>query len=240
MWAVAVCGLAAVRYLVLWRRSGQRWLEFLEVRLMHLFARLWHRCSGSWPAPLPATGPAILVANHPSHADPAFLMACCPRQLRFLHARENYDVFLLRRLFRRIGCVPVSRGGPDFGAVRLALAYLREGAVLGIFPEGDLSPPGREPLGPGKAGAALLALRSRAPVYPAWITGGPQTRDLLRAWLGPSGGVRVTFGPAVDLSAYHGRPITHRLLQEVTALLMRRIADLRPPGPKFPEVPDRP
>src|SRR5262249_55830587 len=81
----------------------------------------------------------------------------------------------------------------------------------------------------GKHGAALLALRMRAPVYPAYIAGGPRTEDLLLAWLWPPPGrVRVYFGPPVDLSAYHGRPRTRRLLEEVTSLLMRSIQALQP------------
>jgi hypothetical protein len=75
---------------------------------------------------------------------------------------------------------------------------------------------------------ALLALRSRVPIFPAYIAGGPQVSDVLPAWLWPSRGVRVIFGPAVDLSAYYGLPIDRKLLEEVTALLMRCIAALRP------------
>ena len=51
--------------------------------------------------------------------------------------------------------------------------------------------------------------------------------SVTRAWLRPSR-VRVVFGPAVDLSAYVGRPISRKLLEEVTALLMRRVAELDP------------
>ena len=90
-------------------------------------------------------------------------------------------------------------------------------------------------MGPAKSGAALLALRSRAPVYPAYIAGGPRSERLLRDWLWPSRGVAVIFGPPVELSAYYGQPINRSLLKDVTALLMRRIAELRPlPKPHAP------
>src|SRR5206468_10604659 len=78
----------------------------------------------------------------------------------------------------------------------------------------------------GKTGAAFLALKSRAPVYPAHIDGGPRSRRLLRDWLWPSRGARVVFGPPIDLSAYYGRPVTHQLLREVTAVIMRRLGEL--------------
>jgi 1-acyl-sn-glycerol-3-phosphate acyltransferase len=221
-------GLLGVTVLAAWLRWGPPCFETLEILVMGWFARAWHRCVRCGPCTLPADGPAILVANHPSHADPAFLMACCPRPLCFLQARECYDLFLLRRLFRRVGCIPVSRGRPDFSAVRLALERLRHGAVVCLFPEGEVGEAGVDRVGEGKSGAALLALRSRAPVIPAHISGGPRTRSMVGAWLWPSPGVRVTFGPPIDLSTYYGCRIDHKRLREVTVLIARRIAGLRP------------
>ncbi len=219
-------GVLAVAALAAWVRWGPRCFDALEVLVMGWFGRAWHRCVRCGPCTLPEQGPAILVANHPSHADPAFLMACCPRPLCFLQARECYDVFLLRRLFRRVGCIPVFRGRPDLAAIRLALERLRQGAVVCLFPEGEVGEAGGG-VGEGKAGAALLALRSRAPVIPAYIHGGPRTRSMVRAWLWPSPGVRVAFGPPIDLSPYYGRRIDHQCLREATALIVQQIAKLR-------------
>jgi len=218
------------------RPSNRTWFDGFELTMMRFFARLWHRCSSTGPDPLPAAGPAIIIANHPSHADPAFLLASCRRPICFLQARECYEVFLLRWLFDRVGCIPVARDGQDIAAVRQALRCLQEGKVLGIFPEGDLTPVAGFGTGEGKGGAALLALRSRAPVYPVWIAGGPRHGFMVRDWLWPSGGVRVHFGPPLDLTGYQGRPITHQLLKEVTELFMRHISQLRPPPNPRPTI----
>jgi 1-acyl-sn-glycerol-3-phosphate acyltransferase len=126
-----------------------------------------------------------------------------------------------------MGCVPVIRRARDIRAVRTALRRLAEGRIVCLFPEGTLSGAGRGRLRPGKCGAALLALRSRVPVYPAFIAGGPQHSNVPRAWLLPSR-ARVTLGRPVDLSPYFGRRIDRRLLEEVAALLMREIAALDP------------
>jgi 1-acyl-sn-glycerol-3-phosphate acyltransferase len=163
--------------------------------------------------------------------DPAFLQAACPRAISFLLAQEYYEIGHFRPLFEYTRCVPVARNGRDVRAVRTAVRRLSEGRVLCIFPEGGLSNAGRNGLRPGKAGIALLALRSRAPVSPAQIAGGPQRSEVLPAWLRPSR-VRVRFGPAVDLSAYYDRPISRKLLEEVTALLMDRVRAIgtKPPA----------
>src|SRR5262249_26365562 len=85
---------------------------------------------------------------------------------------------------------------------------------------------GKRRIGAGKSGIALLALRSGVPVYPAYIEDGPQTSNLLRAWLKPSR-VRVIFGAPLDLSRFQNRTADRRLLEEATAHIMQRIAQLR-------------
>src|SRR5438552_3958687 len=112
-WALLLTGAVVMQLSLRWRRSGLTLFDFIELNGMYAFARLWHRCAGGKPAPLPAMEPAIIIANHPSHADPLFLAACCPRVLHFLQAREQYDIWLLRLLFHRAGCIPVARNGRD-------------------------------------------------------------------------------------------------------------------------------
>jgi 1-acyl-sn-glycerol-3-phosphate acyltransferase len=223
-----LCGLSS-RLLLRWRRSDPGNAESVCLWLMGFFGRYWHRCTRLGPELLPSQGAALVLANHPSHADPAFLLACSSRLLHFLQAAECYEVFLLRRLFQWVGCIPVRRGQADVRAMRQALQQLKQGQVLCVFPEGEVwTNPDAEELGRGKSGAALLALRSRVPVYPIWIENAPRTRRLVLAWLWPARQVQVIPGPAVDLSEYYHRPLTHALLDEVTEHLMRSIAALRP------------
>lgn len=205
--------------------TARDWFDLLELEGLHVFARLWHHCSRNGPPPLPDSGPAIVIANHPNYSDPAFLVFACHRPLTFLQAKESFDTPILNRLFARAGSIPVSRTGRDLTAVRAAMRRLGQGEALCIFPEGEVTTSGR-PIGPARTGVAFLALWSKAPVYPARIVGGPQSGSILRDWLWPSSGVRVDLGQPVDLSPYYGRRITHALLQEVTQVLMQRIAAL--------------
>lgn len=209
---------------VRWRRSGWGLGPFLCMEAVYLYVRLWHgcRCRG-WP--LPRGGPAIVVANHTCSADAALVTAICPRPPCFLIAGPYYANALLRRFFESIHAVPVMRDGGDVTAVRLALRRLQEGHILVIFPEGGLSNAGRSRPRRGKAGVALLALLSGAPVVPVCIQGGPQTNQVLRAWLRPSR-AQVVCGRPVDLSGYRTRPRNRQVLEEVTQLILDRIAQL--------------
>ena len=109
------------------------------------------------------------------------------RVLSFLIAEEYCAFPYLGRLVHYMGCVPVRRDSCDVAAARAGLRRLSEGRVLCIFPEGGLSNAGRGNPHVGKAGVAWLALRSRATVVPALVTGGPQTPSIRRLGCGPRG-----------------------------------------------------
>jgi 1-acyl-sn-glycerol-3-phosphate acyltransferase len=226
---VFVLGLALGVFLVLLsaRHVGRPVKEYVQQIVVRAYVQLWHRWSCDRMAPLPATGPALVISNHTCSADPAFLWAGSPRPLSFLIAKEFYAQPGVQRICDAIHCVPVVRNGRDPQAVRESLRRLKEGRVVCIFPEGGLSTAGRRSR-PGKQGMAYLALKSRVPVIPAHIAGGPKTSEVLEAWLRPSRGVRVTFGPPLDLSAYYDRPLDRKLLHEVTLFLMSRVFGLRP------------
>ena len=139
---------------------------------------LWHRLKTNGWARLPDSGPAILIANHTCGIDHLVLQAGCRRVLGFMIAREYYDWPLIHWFCKRVGCIPVNRDGRDIYATRAALRALKEGRVLPIFPEGQITPSSGRVLGPMRPGAAFLAIRSGVPVIPAYIRGTPETNQM--------------------------------------------------------------
>lgn len=229
MWAIAVVVAATAAGWRDWRCSRQGFLEYVFLLVARLYARLWQRWSCRGAAPWPDTGPALIVSNHTCSCDPAFLLAAARRPISFVVSREHYNVSRPTRwILETLGCVPTSRKGRDWCSVRGILQSLRKGQVVCFFPEGNLSGVAKRRMRPWKHGAAYAALVSGAPVYPAYIAGGPRTHKLVRAWLRRSGRqVRVFFGPAIDLSAYRKRKRDRRLLEEVTNVLRDRVCALR-------------
>lgn len=114
--------------------------------------------------PVPPAGPVLLVANHPnSLLDPAAVAAAAGRPVRFMAKAPLFSDPSVGWLIRASGAIPVYRKSDDpalmgrnedsFQAVFQAL---REGAAVGIFPEGmSHSEPSLAPL---KTGAARIAL----------------------------------------------------------------------------------
>jgi 1-acyl-sn-glycerol-3-phosphate acyltransferase len=227
VWAIAIVIGCLILWIAAFLRSGRPAIDFFGLGLLRVYVALWHRYSGKGRRNVPASGPVLFVANHTASSDPALITHGSPRLPGFLIAKEYYESGPFRPLLAYMKCVPTARNGCDVLATRQALKRLAAGGVLGIFPEGNLSNAGRRKTRPGKAGVAYLALKSRAAVVPVLIRGGPQTWDVLPAWVKPSKkGVRLTFGPVIDLSAFYDRPIQRGLLEEVTALVMRRIEEL--------------
>jgi 1-acyl-sn-glycerol-3-phosphate acyltransferase len=188
--------------------------------------RVWHGCRRIGQDPLPWRGSAIIIANHPNHADPGFLMASSGRRLSFLQAREEFNS-LWKPILRWAGCIPVSRDGHDIVALRQALNHLRAGGVLVVFPASHVITelPGGTCI--PRRGAAYLALRARTPVFPARITGVRPAGTVLGDWLWPSQRVRVQFGLAVNLSEFYDQPMTRKLVDDVMQLLVRRMEELK-------------
>jgi len=181
---------------------------------------------------VPATGGALVVANHISHLDPvltALLVHRSRRVPRFLAKASLWRVPVLTWVLRGSGQIPVHRASADAQrSLSEGVRALDEGKVVIIYPEGTIT---RDPQGwPMKArtGVARLALGSSAPVLPVVHWG---TREVLDGYNKryrpfPRKPITVRCGPPVDLSAYRDRPVDADLLREVTDVIMGRVREL--------------
>jgi 1-acyl-sn-glycerol-3-phosphate acyltransferase len=173
-------------------------------------------------ADLAPTGPAIVVANHESVADPFVLGAAFPRPLRFLAKQELWSNRLVGRTLDALGGIPVTRARGDVAAVAAAARALEEGAAVAIFPQGTtLGPVDR----PWQRGAARLALKTGAPLVPVAIAGaadglGPGMRIPRPAR------VRVTIGEPILVERV---PPTIPLTRDLTARLRDAVEALSSP-----------
>ena len=116
---------------------------------------------------LEISGNTIIICNHLKLRDPVILMALFKRQIHFIAKVELFKTWFLRNFLLKMGTFPVNRGGSDIKAIRTGLNILKEGGVLGVFPEGTRSRTGE--LGPFEPGIALFALKTGAKVVPVVI-----------------------------------------------------------------------
>ncbi|MGH3436940.1 MAG: lysophospholipid acyltransferase family protein [Sciscionella sp.] len=164
---------------------------------------------------VPRTGPVVLVANHSTLLEPPLLFGLLPRRSVFLVKRELF-VGPLGWVLPRIGQLAIHRGQPDRAPLLAAVGVLREGGLIGIFPEGTR---GDGTVGSAERGAAWLVRASGAVVLPMAI------RGTLR-----EPGRRRRFRPVVDVLA--GEPFPLEVgrgtagLRDGTEVIRATLADL--------------
>ena len=117
---------------------------------------------------IPKKGAAILAGNHVHLLDPGPLMAATDREIHFL-AKTSLFKFPQGLIFRNMGLIPVKRDKRDVKAYRGAMDYLKDGELIGIYPEGTRER-GRGLL-PFRKGAVKMAQKSGAPIIPFAIIG---------------------------------------------------------------------
>ena len=98
--------------------------------------RGWGRLDVTGLEHLPQAGPVLLAANHDSYWDPVAVgvAALGHRQIRALAKKELWKIPVLDRILTGMGQIPIDRGAGDAHAMDRAIAELRGGACIGIFP----------------------------------------------------------------------------------------------------------
>ena len=177
---------------------------------------------------IPARGGAILAGNHLAVADSFLVPLVLPRRVTYLAKREYFtQTGLVGRIkktfFTGVGQVPVDRdsGSAAQAALDTAVRLLREGTLLGIYPEGTRSPDGR--LYKGKTGVARMALEADVPVIPVAMIGTDRLNPIgSRMWRPHK--VHIRIGEPLDFSRYAGmegdRFIERSMTDEIMYTLM--------------------
>jgi len=174
---------------------------------------------------LPKEGPFIVASNHASYLDPILLgLAVYPQKVKFMAKAELFRFPVFNLLISRLGAFPVKREKGQLTAVKTASQILKSKSVLGIFPEGTRH---KDKLGPAQLGAALVALKTKAPIIPVAIKG----TNLV--W--PPGSRRFYFPPLTvivgqPLEAVAKTPNWREEAELLTAKLMAEIERLLASG----------
>jgi 1-acyl-sn-glycerol-3-phosphate acyltransferase len=161
--------LNAVIALYIYRLVPEFLMRFLAWILIHTMYRVRKEGLDN----VPETGPCIVVCNHVSYVDAIVIAACVRRPIRFVMDHRIFRTPFLNWLFRTMQAIPVASARDDARlkeqAFETAAAALRAGEVVGIFPEGTLTPDGE--IGPFRPGVERMVKDTPVPVVPMALRG---------------------------------------------------------------------
>ncbi len=147
--------------------------EFLMRFLAWMLIHTMYRVDKEGLANVPAEGPCIVVCNHVSYVDALVISACVPRPIRFVMDHQIFKVPFLNWLFRTMRTIPVAPGRVDpvlkEKAFVDAAAALRDGEIVGIFPEGSLTRDGE--MHAFRGGIERMVKDTPVPVVPMALRG---------------------------------------------------------------------
>jgi len=173
---------------------------------------------------IPKQGSFIISSNHESHLDPPAVSISVPQIVHFMARDDLFDVRFLGSLLKKIAVYPVKRRQQDLKAVKDSLRKLKEGKVIGIFPEGGrVEEPG---LGEPALGIGMLAAHSGVPVLPVFIKGTgealPKHAKSIKFWP-----VKVYIGKPLKFEKYKEASKKKEAYKEFSSRVMESISYLK-------------
>jgi 1-acyl-sn-glycerol-3-phosphate acyltransferase len=166
---------------------------------------------------VPMDGGLVVAANHRSYLDPPLLGTWFPRPIHYMAKQELWKIPLLGAFISAVNAFPVNRDAADIGSIKRALRILKDGGVVGIFPEGTRNVSGEAKV---KSGAVVLASSAHCPVVPVGLV---RTEHAIRRLRGAH--IEIRIGTPMLLQG-SSRKATKAEIEAWTDELMRRIAAL--------------
>ncbi len=147
--------------------------EFLMRFMVWLLISLLYRIRTKGLENIPDEGAAIIAPNHVSFVDALIIGGTVRRPIRFVMYHKIFRIPVLNFIFRTARTIPIAPAREDAALLSRALAEieqaLKNGELIGIFPEGGLTPDGE--IQPFKPGIERMLANAPVPVIPMAVRG---------------------------------------------------------------------
>lgn len=163
---------------------------------------------------IPKEGAFIVCANHRSMLDAVVLALKFDRQIHFLGKAELFKNKLFKWIFTKLEVIPTKRHEVDLNVIRQANKVLKEGKILGIFPEGTRVRTGK--LAEFEPGTSMLAIRNKVDVLPVMIHG---KYGFMRK-------IIINVGKPFDLSEFYGERTSIEMFGKATEIIRQKVSEL--------------
>ncbi len=182
--------------------------------LLRFLSKILYRVEITGQENIPNEGKVIIVANHKSFLDPIFmLVAVKQRRIIPVAKKELFDIPLLKGILKKLEVIPIDRANPGLNTIREILNQIKEGRILGIFPEGTRS--SMDKFLPAKPGVGLFAAKTKSIIIPMSII--TKYRVFSK--------VRIVIGEPINMAEYYEKKIKKEEYAEMAQLMMNVVED---------------
>ena len=157
----------------------------------------------------------VISGNHLSNHDPLLFPAFFDKKIRFIAKEELFKIPFVKQSLEATGAIPIKRGTFDRAAINSSIKLLKEGEVVGVFPEGTRSHSKELDLGQLHNGASFIATRAKTKIIPFAII--PSKNFKLFSE------IKIVVGDEIDAISLKEEGKSH---DEITAILMQAISDI--------------
>lgn len=186
---------------------------------LYSFFRIFHRLKIYGRENIPKKEAFIIVSNHMSYYDPPLIWAISyPRIVNFMAKEQFFKIPGVGLLLRSLKAFPIKTEKINKKALSRAMQVIKQGGVVGVFPEGTRIKGNKKPQ--IFHGASFLALKTTAPVLPVGVIGTdkvvPEGARIPRA-----APVSIRFGKPINFDSKNKidlRSISNKIMQEINGL----------------------
>jgi 1-acyl-sn-glycerol-3-phosphate acyltransferase len=175
---------------------------------------------------LPIQGPYIIAANHVSYMDPPLIGLIVGRRsgirtsfISKIELKKFFGKYIGEHWF---GMIYVDKKNPG-RCLEVASDHLKQGGLVGIFPEGHRQYDGT--IGKGRTGVARLVLWEKCPVIPVGYIG-PNDKEVkpIPLIFCRKHEVKINFGAPMTFDSYYGKELNKEILHEITGQVLEKIS----------------
>ena len=182
---------------------------------LKLFYRLFYKVTIVNGEKIENAKGVVISGNHLSNHDPLLFPAFFDKKIRFIAKEELFKIPFIKQSLKATGAIPIKRGTFDRAAINSSIKLLKEGEVVGVFPEGTRSHSKELDLGQLHNGASFIATRAKTKIIPFAIIPSKNFRLFSE--------IKIVVGDEIDATSLKEEGKSH---DEITAILMQAISDL--------------
>lgn len=186
--------------------------------IINIFLRIVFRINIEGKENIPNNDSLVICANHISFFDPLVLALTTKRQIYFMAKKELFEKKFLNNFLTKLGAFPIDRDSSDVAAVKNSLRILKDGKILGIFPEGTRVKEYKKEN--AKPGISMIALRGKSKILPVYIDANYKI----------FGRVNICIGEVMDYSQLYGKKLSHEEYKEISEDILYNIYSLANKG----------